>query len=194
MERRARRWRRAAAASRSRGRCRAGSATPPCPGSRCRDADYTNAAGVEQRFGYPTGFCDSTLPGATATTPCRLVPDVSAQADEYTGAPTFYSEAFKAKGSRAAGSRSAGPPPPARSGRRCSRSRRLAHVQVESGDVVGGRLRSPLLYADGLEPTEYAASFNDITEGNNDVYGLDGGKVYPATPGYDRPRGWARRG
>ncbi len=42
------------------------------PGS----ADYTNAASVEQRFGYPSGFCDSTLPGAEATTPCRLVPDV----------------------------------------------------------------------------------------------------------------------
>ena len=44
---------------------------------------------------------------------------------------------------------------------------------------------SPLLYGIASEPSAYAASFNDITEGNNDVYGLDGGKVFPATPGYD---------
>ncbi len=34
------------------------------------------------------------VPGATSTTPCRLAPDVSAQADEFTGAITVYQAAF----------------------------------------------------------------------------------------------------
>ena len=33
------------------------------------------------------------------------------------------------------------------------------------------------------QPAEYAASFSDITNGNNDVYGLDNGLVFPATCG-----------
>ena len=44
---------------------------------------------------------------------------------------------------------------------------------------------SPLLYAVASNPTAYAASFNDITAGNNDIYGLDNGLVFPATTGYD---------
>ena len=53
-------------------------------------ADYTNANGVETQFGWPTGFCQGTIEGATPTTPCRLVPDVSSDADEFTGAVTIY--------------------------------------------------------------------------------------------------------
>ncbi len=156
------------------------------PGS----ADYTNAAGVEQHFGYPTGFCDSTLPGATATTPCRLVPDVSAQADEYTGAPTFYSEAFKAEGFKSGwipigGTSSASPIWAAMLALADASPTCKSNPATSSG--VG--FDSPLLYGIASNPTEYAASFNDITEGNNDVYGLDGGKVYPATPGYDTASG-----
>jgi hypothetical protein len=159
------------------------------PGS----ADYTNAASVEQRFGYPTGFCDTTLPGAVATTPCRLVPDVSAQADEYTGAPTVYSEAFKGSAEydspdgwvTTGGTSSASP----------IWAAMLALVdasptcRASAATASGIGFVSPLLYAIASNPTAYAASFNDITEGNNDVYGLDGGEVFPATPGYDLASG-----
>ena len=60
------------------------------PGS----ADYTNADSVEQSFGYKPNFCQSYVPDTTSTTPCRLVPDVSADADEFTGADIVYQAAF----------------------------------------------------------------------------------------------------
>jgi subtilase family serine protease len=159
------------------------------PGS----ADYTNAASVEQRYGYPTRFCDATLPEAEATTPCRLVPDVSAQADEYTGAPTVYSEAFKGSGEdesrdgwvTTGGTSSASPIWAAMLALVDASPTCRASAATSSG--IG--FASPLLYAIASNPTAYAASFNDITEGDNDVYGLDGGRVFPATPGYDLASG-----
>ncbi len=159
------------------------------PGS----ADYTNAASVEQRFGYPSGFCDATLPGAEATTPCRLVPDVSAQADEYTGAPTVYSEAFKGTAEydspdgwvTTGGTSSASPIWAAMLALVDASPTCRANAATSSG--IG--FVSPLLYAIASDPSAYTASFNDITEGNNDVYGLDGGKVFPATTGYDMASG-----
>src|SRR4029077_6652274 len=36
-------------------------------------------------------------------------------------------------------------------------------------------------------PTAYAASFNDVTVGNNDAYGYSG--LFPATTGYDMASG-----
>jgi hypothetical protein len=156
------------------------------PGS----ADYTNAASVEKAAGYPTGFCDSTLPGAEATTPCRLVPDVSAQADEYTGAPTFYSKAFKEEGfadgwTTIGGTSSASPIWAAMLALADASPTCKSNPSTSAG--VG--FVSPLLYGIASNPTAYAASFNDITEGNNDVYGLDDGKTFPATTGYDTASG-----
>ncbi len=46
------------------------------------------------RLGYRPNFCQNFVAGATASTPCRLVPDVSAQADEFTGAVTIYADVF----------------------------------------------------------------------------------------------------
>jgi hypothetical protein len=156
------------------------------PGS----AAYTNAASVEKRAGYATGFCDATLPGAEASTPCRLVPDVSAQADEYTGAPTFYSKAFKEEGFgngwiTIGGTSSASPIWAAMLALADASPTCRANAATASG--VG--FVSPLLYAIASSPTAYAASFDDITEGDNDVYGLDGGKTFAATNGYDPASG-----
>jgi Pro-kumamolisin, activation domain/IPT/TIG domain len=159
------------------------------PGS----ADYANAASVDRSFGYPGTFCDGTLAGAEASTPCRLVPDVSAQADEYTGAPTVYSEAFKGSGEydspdgwvTTGGTSSASP----------IWAAMLALVdasptcRASTATAAGIGFASPLLYAIASNPTAYAASFNDIAEGNNDAYGLDGTKVFEATPGYDMASG-----
>jgi hypothetical protein len=156
------------------------------PGS----ADYINAASVEQRAGYAPGFCDATLPGAEATTPCRLVPDVSAQADEYTGAPTFYSKAFKEEGFSSGwitigGTSSASPIWAAM----LALADASPTCRTSATTASGVGFVSPLLYAIASDPTAYAASFNDITEGNNDVYGLDGGKTFPASSGYDPASG-----
>ncbi|MGA2454007.1 MAG: protease pro-enzyme activation domain-containing protein [Solirubrobacteraceae bacterium] len=156
-------------------------------------ADYSNAASVERRFGYATGFCDGTLAGAEASTPCRLEPDVSAQADEYTGAITVYSEQYRGEGEEmnpdgwvtSGGTSSATPI--------WAGMLALADAsptcRENPSTASGVGFVSPLLYAIASDPAADAASFNDITEGDNDQYGLDEGKVFPATRGYDLASG-----
>jgi Pro-kumamolisin, activation domain/IPT/TIG domain len=146
--------------------------------------DYKNADTIEKRFGYPADFCQSTLPDADASTPCRLVPDVSAQADEYTGAITVYQAS--AGGWYTIGGTSSSAPIWAAS---------LALVNASptcrssAATASGVGFVSPLLYSVASDPGGYAASFNDITTGNNDIYGLDNGLVFPATTGYDLASG-----
>ena len=64
-----------------------------------------------------------------------------------------------------------------------------ATCATQSATANGVGFASPLLYAVASVPSQYAASFNDITVGNNDIYGLDNGKVFPATKGYDLTTG-----
>jgi hypothetical protein len=150
------------------------------PGS----GDYANADGVEQSFGYPPNFCQSTVSDATSSTPCRLVPDVSAQADEFTGAITTYEAA--AGGWGTVGGTSSSTPIWAAMLALINASPTCAsHAVTRRG--VG--FASPLLYAVASNPGDYRAAFNDITTGNNDVYGLDDGLVFPATTGYDLASG-----
>ncbi len=159
------------------------------PGS----ADYENAATVERSFGYPPGFCDQALAGATPGTPCRLDPDVSAQADEYTGAVTVYSSEYEGEGEEASpdgwitsgGTSSAAPIWAGMLALADASPTCRSNPATSSG--VG--FVTPLLYAIASNPADYAASFNDITEGDNDQYGLDDGKVYPAHPGFDLASG-----
>jgi Pro-kumamolisin, activation domain/IPT/TIG domain len=150
------------------------------PGS----ADYLNAAKVEKKFGYPQNFCQSTVPGASASTPCRLVPDVSAQADEFTGAITVFEAVFG--GWSTTGGTSSSAPIWAAVTALVNDSAACAASPVTRH---GAGFVTPLLYAVASSPAAYRASFNDITAGNNDVYGLRDGRVYPATPGYDLASG-----
>ena len=125
------------------------------------------------------------------TTPCRLEPDVSAQADEFTGAVTVYSESFRGEGEEVApdgwittgGTSSATPI--------WAGMLALADAsptcRANPATASGLGFVTPLLYAIASDPSAYAASFNDITEGNIDQYGLDDGKVFPAPPRL-RPR------
>ncbi len=142
--------------------------------------DYTNANGVETQFGWPTGFCQGTIEGATPTTPCRLVPDVSSDADEFTGAVTIY---YLGGWSTIGGTSSSSP----------IWAAMLALVNSSASCSSDGETNigfaPPLLYAVASNPTEYAASFNDITSGNNDIFGFDNGLVYPTTKGYDLATG-----
>ncbi len=159
------------------------------PGS----ADYENAAAVERSFGYPPGFCDEALPGAGPSTPCRLDPDVSAQADEYTGAVTVYSEQYVGEGEEAS------PSGWITSGGTSSATPIWAGMlaladasptcRSNPATASGVGFVTPLLYAIASNPADYAAAFNDITEGNNDQYGLDDGKVFPARAGFDLASG-----
>jgi Pro-kumamolisin, activation domain/IPT/TIG domain len=150
------------------------------PGS----ADYTNANSVERSFGYPQNFCESTVAGASSSTPCRLVPDVSAQADEFTGSITVY-DASEGGWVTIGGTSSSTPIWAALLADTNASPTCASQPSTRKG--VG--FVSPLLYAVASNPGEYAASFNDITSGNNDVYGIDDGLVFPATTGYDLASG-----
>ncbi len=150
------------------------------PGS----ATYAAASKVEQEFGYPANFCESTVPGATSSTPCRLVPDVSAQADEFTGAITVYQAAYGGWGTTG-GTSSATPIWAATLA--LANASPTCRSQAATRSGVG--FVSPLLYAVASNPAQYKAAFTDVTAGNNDIYGLDNGKVFGATRGYDLASG-----
>jgi hypothetical protein len=160
------------------------------PGIVRPGAGYAQADKIEKQFGYPQNFCQAYLGGATSATPCRTVPDVSAQADEYTGAITVYSSSFMSPSTpdgwaTIGGTSSAAP----------LWAAMLALVNASptcAGNATtraGVGFVSPLLYAVASNPAAYQASFTDITAGNNDIYGLDDGQVFPATPGYDLASG-----
>jgi hypothetical protein len=145
---------------------------------------YAAADQVESSFGYPQNFCQATVAGATSATPCRLVPDVSAQADEFTGAITIY-QAASGGWTTIGGTSSATP----------IWAAMLALVNASPACTsnpatsAGVGFASPLLYAVASNPAAYGASFNDITSGDNDIYGLDNGQVFPAGTGYDLASG-----
>jgi hypothetical protein len=150
------------------------------PGS----ATYAAAGQVEQEFGYPASFCQSAVAGATSSTPCRLVPDVSSQADEFTGAITVYQAAFG--GWQTTGGTSSATPIWAAALALVNASP-TCRSQAATRSGVG--FVSPLLYAAASSPAEYKTAFTDVTAGSNDIYGLDNGKVFGATRGYDLASG-----
>ena len=146
------------------------------PGS----ATYAAANQVEEEFSYQPDFCEATVAGATSSTPCRLVPDVSAQADEFTGAITIYQAAFGGWGT-IGGTSSATPI--------WAATLALVNASSTCAPTHGVGFASPLLYGVASSPSAYSASFNDIATGDNDVYGLDNGLVFDATKGYDLASG-----
>ncbi len=157
------------------------------PGS----ATYTNANTVEGEFGYSPGFCANDPALGLLNIPCRTVPDVSAQANEFTGAVTIYSSMFVSPSTPTGwitiGGTSSATPIWASSVALVNASKTSASCTPGTGTGVG--FVSPLLYGVASNPAAYAASFNDITVGNNDIYGLDNGLVFPATAGYDLASG-----
>ena len=49
----------------------------------------------------------------------------------------------------------------------------------QRAEVPDAGFASPILYGIAANATAYAASFNNVTSGNNDVYGLDNGLFVP---------------
>jgi len=156
--------------------------------------DVSNAEAVETAtaastapFTTPT-FCDGTL--GVSGQPCRETPDVTAQADEFTGSITIYGQSLgygNPDGWATIGGTSSATP---------IWAAMLALVNASSscsGDLINGvqdtGFANPILYGIASSPAAYAASFNDITSGNNDIYGLDNGLVFPARSGYDMASG-----
>ena len=141
---------------------------------------YTAANQVEEEFGYQPGFCQGTVAGASSSTPCRLVPDVSAQADEFTGAITIYQAAYG--GWTTIGGTSSATPI-------WAATLALVNASPACASTKGVGFASPLFYAVASSPSAYAASFNDITAGNNDIYGIGDDQVFAAARGYDLASG-----
>ena len=134
------------------------------------------------------GFDNSTTVNAAttanggpfcATSICRETPDVSAQADEFTGAVTVYQSQYG--GWTTFGGTSSSTP---------LWAAMLADIDSTQACVSDGGIGfvTPSLYAIAGNPTEYATSFNDVTLGNNDQF-EDAGGLYPATTGYDMATG-----
>jgi hypothetical protein len=118
-----------------------------------------------------TSFCGSGS--------CREVPDVSAQADEFTGAVTVYDSSFG--GWITIGGTSSSAP---------LWAAMLADINSTPACQAAGGLGfvPPRLYAIASDPSAYQASFNDVTAGNNDMF-ADAFGLFPATAGYDMATG-----
>jgi hypothetical protein len=109
--------------------------------------------------------------GAPAGSYCREVPDVSSVADPATAIAVFYSGSW-----RGIGGTSAGAPLFAA----------LTALMNASSGCAGSPIgfANPLLY--GSAAHVYSSVFNDVTSGNNNMFG---GGLYPAGPGYDMASG-----
>ena len=113
---------------------------------------------------------------------CRQVPDVAADADPATGYIIYWNGAgtdpTSPQGWQAVGGTSAAAP---------IWAALLADANSSSachGSAIG--FANPALYA--AAGTAYGSYFNDVTSGNNDYTGTNGG-LYPAGPAYDMASG-----
>jgi hypothetical protein len=131
---------------------------------------------AEAQTGVTNGA--AACPQSSSGALCRELPDVSAQADEYTGAITVYAAEFG--GWSTIGGTSSSTPLWAAI---------LADIDASSSCTAPVGFASPSLYAVASIPADYAASFNDIKTGNNDVYDLWHGASYAAHAGYDMASG-----
>jgi hypothetical protein len=127
-------------------------------------------------------FCQSDAPVGPVEAGCRELPDVSANADEFTGGITVYMAVLD--GWNTFGGTSSAAPLWAAMLADVNAS---ATCQGNPATQNGVGFVNPLLYSVASNPTAYTASFNDITTGNNDPYGDS--KLFQATSGYDMASG-----
>ena len=157
------------------------------------EALETQDAAEEAPFATPT-FCDGTL-GLSPGAPCREVPDVSAQADEFTGAVTIFGVSLgygPPNGWTTIGGTSSAAPIWAAMYALINQSTYCATDKVafaNGAEVPDAGFASPILYGVAANARAYAASFNNVTSGNNDIYGLDNGLSFPARAGYSMAAG-----
>ncbi|HVB59783.1 MAG TPA: S53 family peptidase, partial [Ktedonobacteraceae bacterium] len=143
------------------------------------DASWLNVPGVQNQ--YSTGATCNAPQGQI----CREEPDVSLNADPYVGY-LVYCTVSQAGCSASepwliVGGTSAAAP-------LWAAMTALANEQsLKEGGFNMGWI-TPLLYDVASNSGQYANDFHDITSGNNDYNGYQGG-LYPATPGYDLATG-----
>jgi hypothetical protein len=120
------------------------------------------------------GDSSGTPCGAAPGSYCREVPDVSADADPFTGYAIYYDGGW----TTAAGTSAAAPLWAA-----------FTALVDASPDCAGRAIgfANPDLYA--AAASDYSANFSDITSGNNDVLEPLNDDLYPAGPGYDMASG-----
>jgi hypothetical protein len=150
-----------------------------------RDSSTIQAANAFEAgdLGHPGfAFCQTDNPAGGNQAACREVPDVSAQADEFTGAITVYSGT--SGGWQTFGGTSSATPIWAAL---LALTNASPTCQANSQTLKGVGFVSPLLYSVASNPAAYAASFNDIATGNNDPFGYS--HLFPATTGYDMASG-----
>ena len=128
-------------------------------------------------------FCTSDNPVGPLEGGCRELPDVSADSDEWTGAITVYSALADGGWFTNGGTSSAAPLWAAM----LAEINASATCQGNPATQNGVGFVNPLLYSVASNPTAYAASFNDITLGNNDPYGRS--NLFQAASGYDMASG-----
>jgi subtilase family serine protease len=119
----------------------------------------------------------SGTPCAATTGDCREVPDVSADADPYTAYTIYYDGKWTSVG----GTSGAAP----------LWTSVFAEADGSPGCEATGDIgfANPALYGVASSSTaNYGADFNDITSGNNDVYGTNKG-AFAAGTGYDEASG-----
>ena len=126
-------------------------------------------------------FCASDNNVGPLEDGCRELPDVSAVADEFTGI-TIY-QASQGGWTTIGGTSSAAP----MWAGMLADVNESATCQNNVATKNGVGFVSPLLYSVASNPTSYAASFNDITTGNDDPYGAS--NLFQATTGYDMASG-----
>ena len=167
----------------------------PLANTAANAKDVANAEAYERAsakesvpFTTPT-FCDATL-HLVAGALCRETPDVTAQADEFTGSVTIFGQSLgygPKNGWATIGGTSSATPIWAALLALVNASPQCSADKINGVQDVG--FASPILYGIADNPTAYARSFNDIVSGNNDEYGLDNGLIFPAHPGYDMASG-----
>jgi hypothetical protein len=127
-------------------------------------------------------FCKSDNPVGNVEDGCRELPDVSANADEFTGGITIFIAEFGGwvtiGGTSSAAPMWAGMLADVNASSTC---------QANNATQKGVGFVNPLLYSVASNPTAYKASFNDITTGNNDAFGDS--NLFQATTGYDMASG-----
>jgi len=110
---------------------------------------------------------------APAGSYCREVPDVSADADPATGYLVYYDKAWTGVGGTSAGAPL------------WAAFTALVNASSGCGGTAIG-FANPVLYK--AASSAYASDFSDITSGENDITGTNGGK-YPAGTAYDMASG-----
>jgi kumamolisin len=119
--------------------------------------------GVSNFFPKPSYQANTNIPAPANSAGGRGVPDVSGNADPYSGYAVFVEGKAQVVGGTSAVA-------PLWAGL-------LARVNQKLGKAVG--FINALIYAQGA-----ASAFHDVTEGNNDIYDDLKGK-FPAGPGWD---------